>query len=84
VRERAEFAERARIDGELARCLLKRINASLPRHEQLRFIAVAHEPWSIANGRLTPTLKIKRSAIEAAVAGRIDAWYEAPGPVVWV
>jgi hypothetical protein len=42
VREPAEFAERARIEGELAR-LLKRINASLPRHEQPRFIAVAHE-----------------------------------------
>jgi len=42
VREPAEFAERARIEGELAR-LLKRINASLPRHEQPCFIAVAHE-----------------------------------------
>jgi hypothetical protein len=28
-------------------------------------------------------MKIKRSRIEGAVADRVDAWYAAPGPVVW-
>ncbi len=40
-------------------------------------------PWTMANGALTPTMKIKRSRIEANVAQAVAAWYDAPGPVVW-
>ena len=43
----------------------------------------AGEPWTMANGCLTPTMKIRRSRIEASVAGAVAAWYDAPGPVVW-
>jgi len=28
-------------------------------------------------------MKIKRSRIEAGAAAQVDAWYAAPGPVVW-
>ncbi len=77
-----ESAERARIGAELAR-LRAEVNACLPNYEQLKFIAVAREPWSVANGCLTPTLKIRRAAIEASVAPEVEAWYRADGPVVW-
>ena len=34
-------------------------------YEQLRMFVVAPEPWTIdTNGRLTPTMKIKRARIE--------------------
>ena len=46
-------------------------------------LVVAREPWTIENGCLTPTMKIKRSRIEAAVAPQVDAWYAAAGPVLW-
>ena len=35
------------------------------------------------NAALTPTMKIKRSRIEANVAGAVATWYKAPGLVVW-
>jgi long-chain acyl-CoA synthetase len=73
---------RARVDAGLAR-LLDEANAGLPTWEQLRMLVVAPEPWTIDNGCLTPTMKIKRSVIEAAVAAQVDAWYANPGPVVW-
>ena len=63
--------------------VLKRVNAAVPDYEQLRMIVVAREPWSIDNGCLTPTMKIKRARIEAAVGTQVDAWYAAKGPVVW-
>ena len=63
--------------------LLKEVNAQLVGHERLHRLVVAQEPWSIENGCLTPTMKIKRSRIEGAVADRVDGWYAAPGPVVW-
>ena len=73
---------RARIEAELGQ-LLQEINESLANHERLAVLVIANEPWSIENGCLTPTLKIKRNRIEAMAAQRIDAWYCAPGPVVW-
>jgi long-subunit acyl-CoA synthetase (AMP-forming) len=63
--------------------LLADVNAQLVGHERLRMLVVAREPWSIDNGCLTPTMKIKRSRIESGIADRIADWYSEPGPVVW-
>jgi long-subunit acyl-CoA synthetase (AMP-forming) len=63
--------------------LLNQVNASLPDYEQLKMIVVAREPWTMENGCLTPTMKIKRAKIESSVAGHIDRWYSARGAVVW-
>jgi long-subunit acyl-CoA synthetase (AMP-forming) len=63
--------------------LLRDVNSGLAEYLRLRMIVVAREPWSIENGCLTPTMKIRRSRIEASVAGHVEGWYAAPGPVVW-
>ena len=73
---------RAHVESELG-TLLAQVNAAAPSHEHLQFIVVAAEPWTMANGCLTPTMKIKRSRIEASVTEAVAAWYDAPGPVVW-
>jgi long-subunit acyl-CoA synthetase (AMP-forming) len=46
-------------------------------------IVVVSDPWSIENGFLTPTMKIKRSRIESAVAPQIEAWYARRARVLW-
>ncbi|MEO0678898.1 MAG: AMP-binding protein [Pseudomonadota bacterium] len=43
---------------------LKSANDRLEAHEKLSHIVVAKEPWTIENGLLTPTLKIKRDLLE--------------------
>jgi long-chain acyl-CoA synthetase len=73
---------RARVQADLAR-LLEEVNRGLAAHERLQMLVVAADPWSIENGCLTPTMKIKRSRIEASVAARVEAWYGHPEPVVW-
>ncbi|MDZ7592935.1 MAG: AMP-binding protein [Rubrivivax sp.] len=78
----AEPTVRAQVQGELER-LLDRVNQGLADYEQLRMIVVANEPWSIENGCLTPTMKIKRSRIEAAVATQVERWYAEPKKVLW-
>ncbi|MEO7152477.1 MAG: AMP-binding protein [Burkholderiaceae bacterium] len=78
----ADAAVRAEVETALA-ALLARVNEAVPAWERLSRLVVAREPWSIENGCLTPTMKIKRSRIEAAVAPHVDAWYGAPGPVLW-
>ena len=37
------------------------------------------EPWSIENGMLTPTLKLKRANLLARHAAAIEAMYQRPG-----
>jgi len=59
------------------------INAELDPHEALAFIAVVKDVWLIENGFLTPTMKIKRSAIELAYESELDRWYTADQQIVW-
>jgi long-chain acyl-CoA synthetase len=63
--------------------LLKDVNSELVSHEKLQMIVIAQQPWTIENGFLTPTMKIKRSRIEGEVNAKVDAWYSANGKVQW-
>ena len=77
-----DSAVRKRIENEMAQ-LLEKVNAALSSYERLQMIVISQEAWSIENGFLTPTMKIKRSNIEAAVAGEIDSWYQSGKTVIW-
>jgi len=75
-------AVRAEVERELAQ-QLARVNAQLPDYEQLRMLVVLSDPFSIENGLLTPTMKVKRAKVEASFAAQVEKWYSAKGPVVW-
>ncbi len=64
--------------------LLDEVNSKVVGYEQLKFLAVAKEPWTIENKHLTPTMKIKRSSIEETFEGNLDGWYESKEKVHWV
>jgi long-chain acyl-CoA synthetase len=54
---------------------LARVNLNLARFETLkRFLLLAAE-WSVAGGEITPTLKLRRSAIEARHRSQLDELY---------
>jgi long-chain acyl-CoA synthetase len=77
-----EQALRAEVEAQLAR-LLEDVNRQLAAHERLKMIVVASEPWSIENGLLTPTMKIRRGRIESSVADAVAHWYASGAPVRW-
>jgi long-chain acyl-CoA synthetase len=63
--------------------LVNEINQSLDPHEQLQFLVIVNEPWSIDNGFLTPTMKIRRNVIEKHYEPKVDRWFAARQPVIW-
>ncbi len=75
-------AVRAYVQERLSR-LLEDVNRELPAHQRLKMIVIANEPWSIENGFLTPTMKIRRNRIESAVAFAVDHWYATGTTVHW-
>jgi long-chain acyl-CoA synthetase len=60
---------------------LDSVNAKLEKHEVLGGIRIANETWSVENGLLTPTLKIKRDQLEQKYQSLISR--ETSDKIVW-
>lgn len=80
--EQARNIETPVIKKELKE-LLHDINSTLEHHEQLAHFIVCKDEWTIQNGLLTPTLKIKRKSIDAQYGERYYDWYKTEETVVF-
>lgn len=79
--KRDKAAGRARLETLFAK-QLELVNSQLDAHERLDAMIVVATPWTIENGILTPTLKIKRNKLEALYGERLSAW-RAQGGIIW-
>jgi long-chain acyl-CoA synthetase len=52
---------------------MKDVNETLEPHEKIAKIVILHDEWTIDNGLLTPTLKVKSSEVEKRFADLIAA-----------
>lgn len=50
--------------------------AAFPGYAQIRRVAIVSEPWTVENGYLTPTLKLRRTAVANRYSELIDRLYE--------
>ena len=62
---------------------LAQINPSLEKYEWLEKAIIMKDDWTIENGLMTPTLKVKRNEVEKIHLPKYPRWYELPGLVVW-
>ena len=74
--QRAEIT--ASIEAHLAN-----VNPNLDHHEQLALVAITADEWTIENGMLTPTMKIKRAEVDKRYADAVDGWYTQKTKVLW-
>lgn len=78
----SDTAARSVFETELE-SLMARVNETLDPHENLDFLVLVSESWTIANGFLTPTMKIKRNVIEKHYEPQVDGWVKARVSVIW-
>jgi long-chain acyl-CoA synthetase len=57
-------------------CLERRL-AVVSRYEQIGNFALLERPFSVDQGELTPTLKLRRATIQTNFAAQIESLYEA-------
>jgi long-chain acyl-CoA synthetase len=83
VERAAEPAGRAALEASLLGHL-ELVNARLDPHERLACLVLVTEAWSIDNGVITPTFKVKRNRIEDLYAEHFDRWSTSGQPLIWV
>ncbi|HHM02640.1 MAG TPA: hypothetical protein ENJ15_06465 [Caldithrix abyssi] len=61
---------------ELIQAEIDRLSAGLASYETIKKFVLARELFSIENGTLTPSLKVKRKVVEEMYADEIEALYK--------
>ena len=83
VARAADAGGRAELESSLA-THLKTVNAALDPHEQLDCLVLVTEPWSVDNGFITPTFKVKRNRVEEIYAASYERWVGSRKKVIWM
>ncbi len=69
--------------GSVLAALREQVNATLDPHERLDRLIVVPDAWTVDNGMVTPTFKVKRAALEARYGAAFEAWAARREVVVW-
>lgn len=70
-------------NDEIAESLVatvQEVNTQIEKHEVIGGIFITKDPWTIENGLLTPTMKVKRAELEEIFLPKLDGQSET---VVW-
>ncbi|MGJ8668421.1 MAG: AMP-binding protein [Oceanococcus sp.] len=73
---------REQLEKEIAE-LIDDVNVTIDHHERMQFAVIVKDDWSIENGFLTPTMKIKRNVLEKHYDPKVEGWYGAKKKVLW-
>ncbi len=77
---------KAKTKQELSNGLIATINEVNPhfeKHEKVEKVIIMKEDWNVDNGLTTPTLKVKRNAIEKIHQPYYKQWFEHPEKVIF-
>jgi len=71
---------------ELNKCLIKaikEINPILEKHEKIAKAVIMKEDWTVENGLMTPTLKVKRNQVEKIHMPMYKSWFDSEEEVIY-
>lgn len=70
------------VESEM-RDAIDRVNKTLEKYEHIKVAVILQNNWSIENGLMTPSLKVKRNAVEKLYESRYLEWFNQDKVVVW-
>jgi long-chain acyl-CoA synthetase len=70
--ELAQTVDQTEIEDSLRRTA-EEVNAAVDKHARIGVVMISKEAWSIDNGVLTPTMKIRRDAVESRFGEQASA-----------
>lgn len=73
---------KAALTESLQASILK-VNGPLEPHEKVNAVVILQEEWTVENGLMTPSLKLKRNEIEKRHLPNYPKWYHQNEMVVW-
>ncbi len=62
---------------------IMQINPTLEKHEKIEKAVIMKEEWTVENGLMTPTLKIKRSQVEKIHIPMYKSWFNSNDKVIY-
>jgi long-chain acyl-CoA synthetase len=74
VADHAELVKDKKVIAEYQR-IVDQVNGSLAPYETVKRIAVVPDEWSVEEGEMTPSMKLKRRVVEKKYAKEIAAFY---------
>ena len=78
-------AGKAKQKEELIKSLttsMNEVNAGLESYEKMEKVVIMKSDWSIENGLMTPTMKVKRNEVEKIHVPKYPTWYHTKESVV--
>ena len=72
----------AALKNSLEKTLIE-VNEQLPNYQKVSTLIVTKEPWTVENGLLTPTLKVKRNVLNQRYRDQFMNWHEMKDAVVF-
>ena len=70
------------LESEIQR-VIDRMNKTLETYEHIRAAVIVRDNWSIENGLMTPSMKIKRNAVEKRYQPKYLEWVRREVTVIW-
>jgi len=62
---------------------MNEVNKDLQNFERVSTIVVTKDPWTVDNGLVTPTLKVKRGMMNQRFRDKMSGWHEADEKVIF-
>ena len=63
--------------------ILIEVNPKLKKYEKIEKIIIMKEDWTVDNGLITPTLKVKRNSIEKIHQEYYNSWFKNDETVIF-
>ena len=80
--EMGRHADRIAVERSLEDTLAA-LNPRLHPYERVRKLVIVRDAWTVENNLMTPTMKMKRTVIEARYDASLQPWYEKDEAIIW-